>query len=210
MTTAAPASPATRRRTPGWVPILAGIAAFVVVLVGFGLGAADWTARNAEMNRLVTAIETSEAAMGDVQDQVELALAGIDTESGTLTDEQRAEVSARLQAVAEEGAQGIAAAETGVRNVRVLPWHRDIARARDAYLEHNRAWQDYLRAAAVDPSEMFADQPAVNETFLAVEPLLTQAVPDPALFDLDARVRLIFEEGQADGGEETQLAALAA
>jgi hypothetical protein len=78
--------------------------------------------------------------------------------------------------------------------VRILPWHASIREARDAYLDHNRAWQTYLTAATDDPAEFVTPQPEVNQTFADAEPVLRAAVPVPALFDLAARVDAVFAD----------------
>ena len=196
-TTAAPAR--ERRRTPGWVPILLGGLAFAVVLTSLGVAAVDWFTRNAEMNRLVTAIEASEAEMGWTQDHIGLVFEENEGE-GELTDEQRAEVDAALTAIAAEGRERIAAAGADVAQVQVLPWHTEILRAQTAYVRHNEAWQEYMWLAEQDPSQLTAEQPEVNDTFVAAEAPLTNAVPEPALYDLRQRVIDIFVEGMPDEG----------
>ena len=70
-----------------------------------------------------------------------------------------------------------------------LSWHREIGAAQDAYLAHNRAWQAYLARAAEDPAEFDVEQTDVNTTFEAAEQPIRAALPDPALYDLDATGR---------------------
>ena len=204
---AAPSSTGRRRATPAWVPVVAGVAAFVVVLAGFGVVAGDWLLRNVEMGRLVTAIEASEDAMSTSQDAI---IAVLDSLEGTEapTDAQRATVDEELKQAAAQGRDRIADAAGPIEQVRVLPWHGDIERARAAYLRHSQAWQAYLDRATEDPDELVADQPEVNDSFMASQPLLERAIPQPPLFDLDVRVATIFDEGQADPSGPTQLAAL--
>ncbi|CAB4919515.1 unannotated protein [freshwater metagenome] len=191
---------APKRRTPGWVPVLIGVLAFLVVLVGFGLAAGDWVSRNSEMNSLVTRIEASEAAMQQTQDELALIFAEYD-EPPALTTQEKAEFADKLKAAAAAGEQRVAAAGAGVRAVVVMPWHGNISAGQKAYVVHNQAWQDYLRASAKDPAVLLDDQPAINETFMASEPLLKKAVPEPPLYDLNVRVDDIFVEGQAPAEE---------
>ena len=67
--------------------------------------------------------------------------------------------------------------------------------------------QPYAMAdIAADPKVYGTDQPLIDETFMAADPLIRAAVPDPPLFDLAQRVDRIFVEGSgpppADGGAD--------
>lgn len=179
------------RATRRWVPVAIGGVTFLVVLVFLSTLLGDWAARNVEMRLLVTRIESSEAAMGAVQDEVR----GIFDEYGqaeALSVQQRAELDARLAKAAADGRDAIAAAGEGVAEVRWLGWHSEIGDAQDAYLAHNRAWQEYMARAADDPQEFGRQQDAVNQTFEAAQLPLLDAVPQPPLFSLDDRVTAIF------------------
>ena len=195
-----PEAPAARRRMSGWVPPLIGLATFLVVLVGFGAIIGDAVARNAEMRALVTAIERSEAAMGEAQEN----LGGIiEAYSGRtpLSEEDQAELDAALQAAAAQGRDAIAAAAQPVRDVRWLLWHRDVASAQDAYLAHNRAWREYLDRASEDPSEFARPQDDVNSTFADAEVEVRAAIPLIALFDLRDRIDVIFAPPPVEEGD---------
>lgn len=184
---AAPRRPSVARR---WIPLGIGLLAFLIALGAGLLVTVDWGVRNAEMRRLVTAVEASEAAMGDTQAAVADAFDAFDASDGGQA--AKMELDSTLTAAADEGRRQIAAAAGPIAAVRVLPWHHDLAKARDAYLAHNRAWQDYLARATDDPAEFDAEQTEVNDTFMAVEPLMRAALPDPPLFDLGRRVDAIF------------------
>lgn len=181
-----PARPARR-----WLPLVAGGLAFLVVLVGLGLVVGDWAARNIEMRALVTRIEASEAAMGELQTNVQDIFAQYQG-STPLSDEDRAALDADLRAAAAAGRDAVAKAGDGVASVRWLAWHRDVSDAQEAYLAHNRAWQAYLGKAAENASEFGRPQDAVNETFMDAEDPVRSAVPAPALFDLPQRLDVIF------------------
>lgn len=195
MTTEAP-------RAARWLPATLGLAAFLVSVLALGLVAVDWTWRNMEMNALVTAVEASEAAMGRTQDDLRQAAARLT--SGSPTDAQKQAVIDDLVAGAERGEMRIGAAGDVVGQVEVLPWHREILDAKEIYLAHNRSWQDYMADIAADPKVYGTDQPLIDETFMAADPIMRAAVPDPPLFDLAQRVDRIFVEGAApppaDGG----------
>lgn len=199
--------PHRRTRTPTWVPILIGALAFVLALAGLGLVSGDWLLRNAEMNTLVSSVEQSESAMQQTQDEIR-AVFQSDSGETSLTPAQQAELTAALTAAAVAGEKRIAAAGDKVNAVRVAAWHGDIAAAKQAYVTHNHAWQDYMSAGAADPKALLADTPAVNDSFAAAEPLMKKAVPEPALFDLVKRVTQIFTSGQDEPTGPTQQAAL--
>ena len=178
------------RRLPSWIPWVAGLAAFLLTIVAGGALAGDWVARNVQLRELVTAIEGSEAAMGEVQDQITDAF------------------DATLSNIAANGASSIALAGDKVAAVPLLPWDVAIWNSRQAYLDHNLAWQEYLSAAALNPIELTKDQPAINDTFLVFEETITAAVPDPALFDLEKRVAHLFiEQAPADAPQGPMQAA---
>ena len=200
--TAAPPSDATPRPPRRWLGPVLGLATFLIVLTGLGALVGDAAARNAEMRSLVTAIEQSEAAMGETQENVRgvfEAYAG----RTPLSEDDQAALDAALQAAAAQGRDSIAAAAQPVRDVRWLLWHRDVAAAQEAYLAHNRAWQEYLGRAAEDPSEFARPQDAVNSTFADAEVEVRSAIPLIALFDLRDRIDVIFAP-PADQGDGEQ------
>jgi len=194
----APAAPSSRRPGRRWVPYVAGAVAFLIVLVGLGLFVGDWAARNLEMRALITQVESSEAAMGDLQSNVQSIFAEYQS-AGPLSPEDRTALEAKLTAAAAEGRDAIAKAGEGVAAVRWLAWHRDVRDAQAAYLAHNRAWQDYLGRAAEDPSEFGRPQDAVNETFMAAEDPVRTALPAPVMFNLLQRVDVIFAPPESSG-----------
>ena len=198
-------SPAPARRPRRWIPYAAGALAFLVTLVVLGGIVGDWAARNYEMRTLVTRIEASETTMGDLQANVQEILARYQGQ-GELPDEKQAALDAELAAAAAKGRDAIGAAGDGVAGVRWLAWHRDVSQAQEAYLAHNRAWQDYLARAAKDPAEFGAPQDAVNQTFDAAQGPIRDALPAPALFDLLSRIDSVFAPPPAVDGGPTQQA----
>ena len=186
----AAALPAARAGSPvrRWLPLGLGLLAFLLVLGAGLLVTVDWGVRNAEMRRLVTAVESSEAAMSDAQAAVADAYDAFDASDGG--EQAKLELDSTLTAAAGP-----------IAAVRILPWHGDIAEARDAYLAHNRAWQDYLARATDDPAEFDREQVQVNDTFTAVEPLMRDALPEPPLFGLQERIDRIFAPPPASSGD---------
>lgn len=184
------------------MPYVAGAVTFVVVLAGFGVIAGDWFLRNVEMRSLVIAIENSELTMAQTQDSVSSAFDAYGGLDNPDTADREALVT-ELANVAGYAQLSIADAGEQVAAVLVMPWHTSIIPAQDAYVTHNLAWQDYMGRAAKDPIEFTSTQADVNDTFLAVEPALTAAVPQPPLFDLVNRVAQIFINGYPDPADET-------
>ncbi len=187
-----------------WIPLVAGALAFVLTLGIGGAVGTDWLARNIEMDRLVTAIEASEATMGEVQNQVATVFDQIDATDleGTPTDTQTAAAVAELASIAVDGADSIGAAGRAIAAVNVLPWHTKIKAAQEAYLLHNYAWQAYMLSAAEDPIALTVNQPLVNQSFEDAQQPLESVVPELALFNLQTRVDNIFIEGAPQSSGE--------
>ncbi|MFA7324683.1 MAG: hypothetical protein WC005_10030 [Candidatus Nanopelagicales bacterium] len=186
-----------------WLPPILGIAVFLVTLVGLGLVVGDWTSRNLEMRALVGSVEDSESAMKWTDDQIQSIITEYGS-NGKLNEAQKTKAWNALSEAAYAGEFAITASGDVVAGVTVLPWHGDIKRAQDAYVAHNAAWQDYMKAAVDDPTVLFKTQPEINSTFDKAQPLMEKAVPIPALFDLKARVAAIFApqpgSGSSPGG----------
>ena len=184
-----------------WIPLVAGAVAFLLTLGIGGAVGTDWLARNIEMDRLVSAIEVSEAAMGAVQDRVVVVLEELDAAdlqgqpTDAQSDTQTKAAVAELAAIAVDGADSIGAAWRAIAAVNILPWHTEIKAAKEAYLLHNYAWQAYMQAAIEDPVAFTVDQPLVNQSFIDSQEPLEDAIPKPSLFDLEPRVENIFVEG---------------
>jgi hypothetical protein len=174
-----------------WLPVTLGVVTFLVVLVGLGAVVGDWAARNIEMQLLVSQVEESEAAMGELQTEIE-DLAAEYKDRMPLNEADQAAFDTTLKEIAARNQAAIAAAGQDVAAVRWLAWHGAVGQAQDAYLAHNRAWQDYLGRAASDPSEFARQQDAINSTFEASEPAVRGALPSGALYDLPDRVDAIF------------------
>ena len=168
------------------------------MLLTGGLLGADWAVRTAETRSLLTAIEASEATMIVVQDDVAAAFDAFDAAGQSA--EARADLDASLREIASEGAVAIETAGLAVTAVEILPWHRALERARDAYVLHNVAWVDYLNRAKDDPEEFVIDQDEVNRTFMEAEPMLRRALPWPVLPSLVDRVDIIFAEPEPEPG----------
>jgi hypothetical protein len=184
-------TPRSRRKARPWVPMVAGLVTFVLVLLGVGLVAGDWVERNLEMRQLITQIEVSERAMANTQVDVAHAIEAFRANPQPTADDQ-ATLDAALKAAAVKGLEGVKNGGRLVESVSVAPWHKDIKAAQKAYLAHNHAWQDYLGSASTDVAQFGEHQDAVNSTFAAAEAPMRAAVPRPDLFDLTPRVNVIY------------------
>jgi hypothetical protein len=184
---------------PAWGAWTIGIVALALITIANLAVVAELALRSVEADNLVAAVEQSETAMKATQAEFDEVLSAYDTEN--LTDEEREQLRAELSDVAERGGVAIADAGGFVAGIQILPWHTQVMDAQEAYLAHNRAWVDYMAAAAEDPAEWFRPQPAVNETFADAKLPLVEAVP---LFDpLDTlpRIELIYVTGSDDSGD---------
>ena len=184
---------------PSWLVWVLGAVSFALITVAGIFVVSDLAIRTVEADRLLTAVEASEAQMVLVQDRVRETLAPLE-DGEPLTESERERVSAQLRQIAADGETAIAEAGVGVEQVQIVPWHPRLEAAREAYLAHNRAWVDYLAAASVEPAEFFVPQPEVNDTFAAAEAPLLAALPllDPN--GLRDRLAAIYAEtGGGDG-----------
>lgn len=196
----APAAPSARK---SWLGFALGLVAFVVVLAVALAVMGDWLARNAAATRLVDRIEASEATMIAFQADVDAAIASVGDLSAA-TPEQADAFNAELQAIAADNLPAVEAAGAAVTQTPIPSWHTQLSEARDAYADHNLAWQEYLTALAEDPAVFAEPQERINDTFLLAEDVLRPALPSPALFDLQERLEVIFAPPPVDTSGPTQ------
>lgn len=189
-------------RTPwihrGWVGPVAGLLAFVLVLLPVAVWGLAYVGSSYEADRLITRIEASEAAMIAFDAELNGIAAGLG-DPATATQEQ---VTAAQQAMVDAAARAddeITAAGEAVAEARVAPWQQGLATARDAYVAHNQAWQDYLAAAQADPAQFTAPQQEINDTFVQAERDVRRATAGMILFDLPERVDAIFAPPEQSG-----------
>ena len=189
----------SRGGVPPWLVWTTGAVALVLITVANLAVAAELTVRSIEADGLVRAVEQSETAMKTTQADFDDALSAYDIDN--LTDEERERLRAELSQVAERGGASIALAGDRVGLVEILPWHSELLAAQEAYLAHNRAWVDYMAAAAEDPAEWFRPQPDVNTTFADAKRPLVEAIPlwDP--LRLLPRIEFIYVTGSEGSGD---------
>ncbi len=188
-----------KRGMPAWVAWTIGGVALIVITLANVVVAGELALRSFEADNLVRAVEQSETAMKTTQADFSDVMSRYDTQD--LTDDEREQLRADLADVAERGQAAIALEGDRVGLVEIVPWHSELLAAQEAYLAHNRAWVDYMAAAAEDPAEWFRPQPDVNSTFAEAKLPLVEAVPllDP-LRTLQ-RIELIYVTGSGDSGD---------
>lgn len=186
-----------------WAVGLVALALFCLASI---VGIAELATRSVEVDRLLTAVEASEAAMVTTQERVSRAFEELPAQP---SQSDVAALRGELSQIAADGEASIAAAGEQVAGLTVLPWHFAIRDAREAYLAHNAAWVDYLGAASANPEEFLQPQPEVNDTFREARLPLLAAVP---LLDLRGgveRIAVIYDDGEQDdepgagGGQAT-------
>jgi len=177
-----------------WVPWVAGALAFALTLLAGGIVIVDSLWRSVEMRELIERVEASEAVMVALQDSAEIVF----EQHGAGSDPDK--LDSELRDLSATAGPDIAAAGERVAALPIAVWHTDIERARDAYLAHNRAWQEYMDRASESAAEFVAPQPLVNETFFDAEAPFYRAVPVPDIFDLRERVALIFADTAEESG----------
>ncbi len=174
----------------------------ISVLVVFSLVATSamvvFAAQTVQADRLFTAVEASERAMGGVQDRVRGVFEQFDDED--LTEAQREELVDELRVIAVDGEVSIGEAGQRVADVRIWPINSRLEQARSAYLRHNAAWVDYMARAAEDPAQFVSPQPEVNASFFDARIPLLRAIPAIDLLDLQRRLDVIYAEDDDQGG----------
>ncbi len=188
------------RRPAFWWTL--GIAYLVVFSLVASTALVLFAAQTLQADRLITAVEGSERAMGVVQRQVGDVFEELDAED--LTEQQRRELIDELKVIATEGEIAIAEAGERIEQVRIWPINTRLERARETYLRHNVAWVDYMARAAEDPAQFVSPQPEVNDSFFDARAPLWEAIPALDLLDLQARLRVIYAEPEGGGGGGTQ------
>ncbi len=174
-----------------WIGPVLGALAFLLTFGFVGAVTGEIMLKVSEADRLVASVEASEAAMIGYQESIKVIVEEFGDTAG-LTDEDRALMLEEIGAAAQEAVPVVDRAGAAVAGVGFLPWHGDLAKARDAYLAHNRAWSEYLAVVAEDPAQVDATSDEIDSTFMEAERLLRGSVPDTSLRDLDARLDVIF------------------
>ena len=195
----AAAGPAAGRRGRGGrTPTVVWVS--VLLMVGL-LGAfivADWAARVWEMKSLLTAVEGSEAEMVAANAGIVSIVGDADPEAA---EPGLASVGQELQVHARTSRDRVAAAALPVAEAAILPWHSDIAEARDAYLGHNAAWVDHLDRGSRSFGALFDTDEAIASTWRDFGQAVRRAVPRPDPAGIETRLSQIVGDDGPEIGE---------
>jgi len=102
-----------------------------------GLGLADWWEAKREMDHLMVAVTVSKIAMAT----------GFHSVNPSMKDNRASAVPAH-KATCVRAAADVQDTGAQVSEVFVLPWHRSLQAAQDAYLAYSKAWQNKFAACA--------------------------------------------------------------
>lgn len=158
------------------------------MLVALVIG--DWYMRNAEMDKLVSAVARAEYAESDGYDKI--------LSRWERTPEYRQNAGdAQWREVAGRGVVRVSSAMLEIEDVTVLPWHRSIVRAKSRYLDHAETWNQVFDGMANGKDVRSVDR-QIGPTFDAAMRALRRAVPPLPLNDLRRRIRSFDADGDGD------------
>jgi len=170
--------------------LLAATGLFLVI----GLVLADWWQANREMDHLLDAVFASELALGT-------GAANVTRSINTGFSDAYQSQSQRQAAFGEVATKcGVAAADAQdagaqASEVFLLPWHRSLGKAQDAYLAHNAAWEHKFSACA-DDAQRYGDgstSAQISATFRTAHRAFTNALPPGDESDR-SRIEAIFKD----------------
>jgi hypothetical protein len=141
--------------------------------------AGDWGVRNLEMRALLDSMEESESAMNAYNTRAD----GVVRRFAGLEDPLAVDPAAVERAVFDlQDAASTALATTisthsQIAAQPILPWHTSIDRARDSYLDHSTAWQEFLGEVVDDPARIGSRTPTISGTFDVLKDTIPDALP---------------------------------
>jgi hypothetical protein len=135
-----------------------------LALTGVGLSVADTQERSGELAELLDRVEAAqvtvalaERKLSSMQQYVRPVVASTAASSPTHVDLRNL-----VADVGAEGAVRVAKERSGVRETRMLPWHRAGLTARAAYLDYLDAKADHLRSVGAADQVLAAKKAAVD------------------------------------------------
>ena len=154
---------------------------------------ADLWQSNREMHGLVAAVEVSEKSMVVGIDLIAVPFKNFETavtprERDALLADASTQCGLAAAAVQDNGAQ--------VTEVALLPWHRSLHKAQDAYLAHSREWQRLFGGCATDASKYFdkANVAQISATFRVAHRAFRRAIPFMNRDNSAAKIATIFTD----------------
>jgi hypothetical protein len=164
---------------------------FVVLVVSV---AANWYQQNREMDHLLGATESSEAAEKASIAEEKRIVTTAPVYAGTTTLRDPNAVRADIQAAAGDAAAHVLTTGDDVRDVSIWPWHRALKRARERYLANSQAWQRHLSVAAHNATELNNPVPEIEGTWLSAGKAYRDALPPFPMYHARSRVDHIFDD----------------
>ena len=160
------------------------------MLVGAAL-VGDWYAQNREMDRLLRGIEAAENTINRFNPTTQ-AIFSEYLGRGPIPQEERDTLFARIEQAAADSQAAVTARVERVGQIRFLPWHRDLDRARDRYVHHAGIWLAYLRGVARDAEPNYPKRsPQILATYLDALDELRRAAPARPRQDFEARIKAL-------------------
>jgi hypothetical protein len=165
-----------------------------VLLVLLVLVVGDRLLARQEMGNLLDHVEVSESAMKDFIAARTTLVADFRSQSPPANTDAANANRARITSMCGKGDAQVAEAGVAIEDGSVLPWHTGIARARDRYVAHSKAWQDYLSGCASDPLKLADDAglAKIRSTFAVAHTAFDAAIPWPSSSEQEARTTAIF------------------
>lgn len=160
------------------------------VLVGASV-LGDWYAQNREMDRLLRGIEAAEDTINRFTPKAQ-SIIGEYLGRGPIPQAERDTMFARIEQAAADSSVAVTGRVKRVDQIRFLPWHRDLARARDRYVDHAGIWLAYLRGVARDAEPNYPKRsPQILTTYLDALEDLRRATPSRPREDFEARIKAL-------------------
>lgn len=172
-----------RERSAWW----SRVALVVVVLAAVGVGVERY-----EHQRQLDALLTAAADAEQVVDDSRRSLAGLVQYSSQLLSrsdlapEQREAVLASFALDAQRFPPRMARPRAALEDVRALPWHDELASAREAYLDRVDAWTAFVDGVQADPSSLLFERRATRPSREAAAQALSAAADDERVREISA------------------------
>jgi hypothetical protein len=185
------------------VPLLLGTVIGSLAVIVLAAGLLDALLRTTEVDRLLTAVEHSEATMYAFDDELTELFASYEGSFDALAEADAGgrtpDIDALFEAIDAEVARiaadhhtELAEARAAVHRIALVPWHTAVRSAKDDYLAHADAWLDYYADLAAEPVRLEEPRPEINATFFAAGAAMRRAVPSWADGELHRRVEAVF------------------
>lgn len=188
-----------------WILALV-VGGLILLLLGALVG--NWGLQNAALSSLLTKVQVSEDAMGEVQQEVITLIEESRAELGPLASNealieqlQKDGNGAKIERASARGADQVETAGRVIAEQTYPFWLGDVLNVQSVYLEHNDAWVDYLERASDDYTVWLAKDARIEPTWIAAKAAIRGAVPLlPWPGVTDQVDNIVDDEGDTGGG----------